>query len=126
MHQSELIEQRYQIPKELLAGSIEHSLNPDTSWSYGDLSPEAGHQFALSTCNGCDREETNTNFVHVGSRLHGRTAQLFGFLRGIRFTEYLDGQQYVREFHELDRRRLKLENLFQGNLLPQSRSAFAH
>lgn len=83
----------------------------DIPWSADGINNnEARHSFALNTCNGCHREETNTSFLHVGFAegntlpgAMGVEASLSAFLTGTQITDPVDGVT-VRDFAELDTR----------------------
>lgn len=83
----------------------------DIPWSANGINNnQARHNFALNTCNGCHREETNTGFVHIGfPQEHtlpgsmGVEAELSSFLTGTQVTDPVDGMT-TREFAELNRR----------------------
>lgn len=85
----------------------------DIPWSAaGVRNNDARHQFALSTCNGCHRNETSTGFVHVGFPAGpGQPAQLSGFLRGVVAPDPVRPET-LRVFNDLERRKRDLELLF--------------
>lgn len=96
----------------------------DIPWSAaGTRSNEARHQLALSTCNGCHRNETATGFVHVGfPATAGQPAALSGFLRGTIAPDPV-APATQRSFNDLERRKRDLESLF-ATLLGRTGSVF--
>lgn len=62
---------------------------PPNFWSAPGIgSNQARHQFSLNTCNGCHRQETGTNFTHIGwSAPIGSPASLSGFMTGITISD---------------------------------------
>jgi len=90
----------------------------DIPWSAEGISNnEARHKFALNTCNGCHRSETDTDFLQVGFPLEhmlpaslGNEAQLAAFLTG---GEAIDPvvPETVRTFNDLERRSADLKEL---------------
>lgn len=83
----------------------------DVPWSASGInSNEARHLFALNTCNGCHRDETGTDFLHISfSSEHslpysmGVEAVLSDYLTGTQITDPVDGVT-TRDFAELGRR----------------------
>ncbi|MGJ8668786.1 MAG: hypothetical protein ACSHXK_04780 [Oceanococcus sp.] len=83
----------------------------DIPWSANGInSNNARHNFALNTCNGCHREETETSFLHVSFASEhtlpgamGVAAALSEFLTGTQVTDPVDGVT-AREFNDLSRR----------------------
>lgn len=78
---------------------------------------EVRHRFALNTCNGCHRDETGTDFVHVGFSEEntlpgpmGKSAALSAFMTGIQLPDPVDAET-LRTFAELERRRSDFESL---------------
>ena len=90
----------------------------DIPWSAeGILNNEARHKFALNTCNGCHRSETETAFLQIGFPLEhmlpvslGNEAELATFLTG---GEVVDPvvPKTVRTFNDLERRTVDLKEL---------------
>jgi hypothetical protein len=63
-----------------LAGS---ALTPSVfTWAVPGAAEDVRHSFALSTCNGCHRGETNTSFLHVKGRQPDAPSVLSPFLEG--------------------------------------------
>ena len=90
-------------------------------WSAAGIhSNDARQAFAVGTCGGCHRNETGTDFIHVGfpaehrlPRTLGRPAALSGFLTGIALSDPVDGTT-SRSFGDLERRRLDLTQLIRS------------
>ena len=81
------------------------------AWEPENVSSQSRHQFAVNTCNGCHRIETNTPFVHIGIPLNndlptslGNPAFLSGFLTGIDVQDPVDST-IIRTFNDIKRRR---------------------
>ena len=76
--------------------------------------PEARHLFSLTTCSGCHAGETGTFFLHIDPMQS--PAGLSGFLTG---TTILDPcTNLPRDFADLDRRSIDLENLVNSPAFP--------
>jgi hypothetical protein len=80
---------------------------------------ELRHLFAIQTCQGCHHRETGTNmspdnggpptpFVHVTGRVPGQPANLSGFLTGISNVPDPVDSGTLRNFNDLERRRVIL------------------
>lgn len=76
--------------------------------------PEARHLFSLTTCNGCHAGETGTIFLHIDPQQS--PAGLSGFLTGITVADPCTG--ISRDFDDLERRRIDLENLVNSPTFP--------
>ena len=93
----------------------------DIPWSAeGIRSNEARHRFALNTCHGCHRSETNTGFLQIGfptdhdlPRSLKNEALLAAFLTGGEATDPLLPEQTVRTFNDLERRSASLQELLE-------------
>jgi hypothetical protein len=72
--------------------------------------PEARHQFAMQSCNGCHTRETETIFNHIEPAPYGIESNLSGYLTGIDVVDPADGAT-VRHFAELEQRALDLDIL---------------
>ena len=123
----------YDVPREealqpFLAG---HSPVPNPSTVFdGQAGPGAGFitddstRFVLSlnTCKGCHAGETNTFFQHIlPSPIHGLSPGLSGFLTGITVTDPvrpIGGPPHNRQFADLDRRAVELQQLANGFCKP--------
>lgn len=89
-------------------------------WSAANINNnEARHAFALNTCNGCHRDETNTEFLQVDfPRQHnlpeslGNEAELAAFLTGGEAVDPVD-HETVTEFNDLKRRAEGLKDLLE-------------
>jgi len=106
----------------------------DIPWSAeGIANNEARHKFALNTCNGCHRHETNTDFVqitfpeeHSLPASLGKEAALAGFLTGIEVEDpVVPGES--RSFNDIERRVEDLKTLLEhirrnGNVRPPRKS----
>jgi hypothetical protein len=92
----------------------------DIPWSAdGIRSNEARHRFALNTCHGCHRSETNTGFLQIGfpsehdlPRSLKNEAQLAAFLTGGEVKDPLQPEQ-TRVFNDLERRAESLQELLE-------------
>lgn len=87
----------------------------------GIESSDARHAFALATCSGCHRRETDTAFTHVFTRNRGEASALSGYLTGAVVPDPLSGAP--REFAELSRRAKQLEK--RARLVCRDREAVA-
>lgn len=93
----------------------------DIPWSAdGIRSNEARHRFALNTCHGCHRSETNTGFLQIGfpaehdlPRSLKNEAQLAAFLTGGEAKDPIQPEQTVRTFNDLERRAENLKDLLE-------------
>lgn len=85
--------------------------NIDTWDAPGIDNPEARHEFALNTCNGCHGGETQTSFLHVSPRAKGQVSTLSRFLTGETVT---DIKGVKRRLAELLRRRQLLQSAVCG------------
>jgi hypothetical protein len=107
----------------------------DIPWSAeGILDNEARHTFALNTCNGCHRHETDTGFLQVGfPKKHnlpeslGKPARLAGFLTGINAPDPVFPEGEPRKFNDLERRAKDLKELleqiqYEGQTRPPRKS----
>ena len=91
----------------------------DIPWSAeGILNNEARHRFALNTCHGCHRSETDTGFLQVGfptehslPKSLGEEAQLAAFLTGSEVMDPVQPEATVRTFNDLKRRSENLKGL---------------
>ena len=89
-------------------------------WSAANINNnEARHAFALNTCNGCHRDETDTAFVQVDfPRQHnlpkslGNEAELAAFLTGGEVVDPVD-HKTVTKFNDLKRRAEDLKELLE-------------
>jgi hypothetical protein len=87
-------------------------------WSAAGINNnEARHAFALNTCNGCHRDETDTAFLQVGFPSQhnlpeslGNEARLAAFLTGGEAVDPVD-HKTVTEFNDLKRRAVDLREL---------------
>ena len=90
----------------------------DIPWSAeGIANNEARHKFALNTCNGCHRSETDTAFLQIGFPPEhmlpaslGNEAQLAAFLTGGKAIDPVVPDT-VRTFNDLERRSADLKEL---------------
>lgn len=142
-NESAILEDTFDFPPELLAaGSTagpflstdfpdfeERTFTPiplggpfvDIPWSAeGIRSNEARHRFALNTCHGCHRSETNTGFLQIGfpndhdlPRSLKNEALLAAFLTGGEARDPLLPEQTVRNFNDLERRSASLQELLE-------------
>lgn len=71
---------------------------------------EARHQFALQTCSGCHRRETDTSFTHVKPAAFGAAVTLSSFMTGGWVADPADGAP-SRYFDELQRRATDMDAL---------------
>jgi hypothetical protein len=62
----------------LLAGAA--PVPTELAWVVPGVSEEVRQAFAVSTCSGCHKSETGTNFLHVRTREPGSASQLSAFL----------------------------------------------
>ena len=86
-------------------------------WTAPGVDPEARHKFSLNTCNGCHAGETQTLFLHVGTRNPGQPAFVSRFLASPSPTpDPLTGAPRV--FNDLGRRKVDLEALVCGVATP--------
>jgi hypothetical protein len=76
--------------------------------------PDARHNFSLTTCSGCHAGETATPFLHIDPQQS--PAGLSGFLTGITVADPCTG--LTRDFADLERRRIDLENLVNSPAFP--------
>ncbi len=76
--------------------------------------PDARHNFSLTTCNGCHAGETATPFLHIDPQQS--PAGLSGFLTGITVSDPCTGLN--RDFADLERRRIDIENLVNSPAFP--------
>ena len=91
----------------------------DTPWSAdGIANNEARHRFALNTCHGCHRSETDTGFLQIGfppehNLPHSlqEEAQLAAFLTGSEVMDPVEPETTVRSFNDLERRSQNLKEL---------------
>lgn len=74
-------------------------------WTAPGVALETRHHFSLNTCTGCHRQETNTNFLHVGIG-----SSLSGFLTGIDVPDPLN-PSVTHHFNDLEFRKGKMEDL---------------
>jgi hypothetical protein len=81
-----IVKEEHDVPllldgKPFLAGSVFNDLS---SWDApGITNPEARHEFALNTCNGCHSiQEADTFFLHISNRSPGQESELSRFLTG--------------------------------------------
>ncbi|MBK1649048.1 hypothetical protein [Rhabdochromatium marinum] len=154
-NQTALFENRFELPSTWFGGSSQSgpfnsatiaalptrtfTVNPvtetavDLPWSAAGIADnEARHLFALNTCNGCHRDETDTGFAHVAfPETHampvslGQSAQLSGFLTGIEVVDPVDGIT-IRRFADLERRAVDLTTLLQSFAENPSRPEARH
>ncbi|MCH2202814.1 MAG: hypothetical protein MK102_12655 [Fuerstiella sp.] len=87
------------------------------AWEPENVSSQSRHEFAVNTCNGCHRIETNTPFVHIGIPSNnnlpaslGNPAFLSGFMTGIDVQDPVD-PTITRTFNDIKRRRLDFAEL---------------
>jgi hypothetical protein len=67
------------------------------TWQVNGASEELRHAFAINTCNGCHRKETNTGFLHVRNRQAGVAATLSTALTD----ELAPGGPRIEDFSDL-------------------------
>jgi hypothetical protein len=67
------------------------------TWQVPGVPEEVRHAFAISTCSGCHKPETGTNFLHVRTREVGSPSLLSAFLA----QELSPGGPRVTDFHQL-------------------------
>ncbi len=107
----------------------------DIPWSAeGIFNNEARHTFALNTCNGCHRHETDTGFLQVGFPAEhslpgslGKEAHLAGFLTGVDAPDPVLSEGEAHSFNDLERRADDLKELLEqiqneGQIRPPSKS----
>lgn len=93
----------------------------DIPWSAAGIeNNEARHRFALNTCHGCHRSETNTGFLQIGFPADHdlpeslkEEAQLAAFLTGGEAFDPVEPEQTVRSFNDLGRRAESLKELLE-------------
>ena len=118
-NQADILADRHVVPDQFPAGSsfLAGSAlmpgrvfwdNPTTGLFIA--SREARHKFSLQTCNGCHQGETDTDFTHIKPAPFGFPAGLSGFMTGIIVGDPSDHLP-VREFNELQRRAVDLDQL---------------
>ena len=142
-HQTDLLEGNFSLPPELNGpASVTEPFLPsdfedfeertfttiplfedfiDIPWSAeGILDNEARHTFALNTCNGCHRHETDTGFLQVGfpedhnlPESLGKRAKLAGFLKGAEAPDPVLPDTEPRKFNDLERRADDLKELLE-------------
>lgn len=79
-------------------------------------SNEARHHFSLNACDACHGRETDTPFLHIGTRAAGGVASQSGFLTGIDVVDPVDAAT-TRHFDDLERRAADLESLVNSSCL---------
>ena len=92
----------------------------DIPWSAAGIrSNEARHRFALNTCHGCHRSETNTGFLQIGFPAEHdlpnslkNEAELAAFLTGGEAKDPLEPEQ-TRFFSDLERRAESLKEMLE-------------
>lgn len=72
-------------------------------------SADARHKFALATCSGCHKRETETDFVHIAPRAAGAASALSDFLTGANMPKADPFNGVPRFFHDLLDRQMKLD-----------------
>ncbi|MEM7034379.1 MAG: Calx-beta domain-containing protein, partial [Chloroflexota bacterium] len=99
---------RHVVPDSLLGSESE--VPSSFVWNAPNiLNSEARHQFAVTTCNGCHRVETNTSFTHVSPRGFNSEAAISGFLTGVILSDPVSGTP--RTFNDLGRRTVDLNHI---------------
>lgn len=68
------------VPTQFLGGVSRESGFVWATSNTPPMDPLARHHFALSTCNGCHTNTTNTGFTHIDNRPLGFASNLSGFL----------------------------------------------
>lgn len=94
-----------------LGGSSFNDLAPWTS--SGITNPEARFRFSLNTCNGChSAAETQTAFLHIGTRFPGQVSFLSSFMTGVTLPDPVTGTP--RTLNDLGRRNADLKAVVCG------------
>lgn len=122
------------VPNGLMGG-----VSRETSFVWGTsagIDPLARHHFAISTCNGCHTNATDTGFTHIGNRSLGSVAPLSNFLgvspapdpglNGLPATVHtVQDEQFpllfTREYNEPWRRVCEVHRLLRGDSDPYTR-----
>ncbi|MEW6353698.1 MAG: choice-of-anchor X domain-containing protein [Pseudomonadota bacterium] len=117
---ADILLDKHVVPLEFPAGTPflgGSSLNQIDFWrAAGIADNEARHHFSFNTCDACHGRETQTGFLHIGTRNAGAAATLSGFLTGIDVVDPVDAAT-TRHFDDLERRAADLESLVNSSCL---------
>jgi hypothetical protein len=112
-HQTEVLADKHSVPL-TVEDQVSHLPVPflgakarsqDGKWTAPGVAPETRHHFSLNTCTGCHRQETNTDFLHVGAG-----SALSGFLTGIDVPDPVN-PAVTHHFNDLQFRKEKMTEL---------------
>lgn len=107
-----ILKERHEIPQVMLGASALTPISTPWAATLSNVDDEVKHKFAVNTCNGCHRTETDAFFLHVSNRVQGSEAILSSFMTGIN-SDVVDPRNSTirRSFNDIQRRLVDVNNV---------------